>query len=548
MIVRELVTKLGFQVNQQQLTQTEKGIQRVKDGAERLGNTIRNAMMMFGFGFGAKQLLDTADQMQNFRSRMEMLPQTITESGEAFDVVAKHASDAGMSIDAYASMYLKLGNAAKALLPTQESILSVTDTISKALVVGGASAQEQASAMLQFGQALASGVLQGEEFRAMAEAAPQFLDELSKALGTPREELKKMASDGKLTAKAVIEATQKMSSVFDDKFKMMPMTVGRAMTIVQNRFAMAIDHMNRKTMFVTKIANTILSAFDKIEQGIDWLIEKFGGLDNMLRMIGITIGVVIGGKAVKALLALRGVAAATLLPFIKMAAIIAAVALAVEDLYVWIQGGDSLTGKLIGPWEEWRAYVMAAWDMLKDMVVWIGEQFGAIGAMLVGAFTLDWNLFKEGFMGAFDNIVAALKTLGDPIWTSIKNAFDRLTSYVGEVFLGWALSLSNALTGAFSKVKSFFGFGDSSGVGATGSGGAGVGSATPVANMVAPAQLAPSAMGQGRPSISSSTQVNVTVPPGTSAEQAKFLEGAAQKSFEAQTNKSLARDMATYSD
>jgi hypothetical protein len=337
----------------------------------------------------------------------------------------------------------------------------------------------------------------------------------------------------------VIEATMKMSNVFDDKFKTMPMTVGRAMVMVQNRFALAIDHMNRKTMFVTKIAAAILSAFDKIEQGISWLIEKFGGLDNMLRMIGITIGVVIGGKAVKAILALRGVAAATLLPFIKIAAIIAAIALAVEDLYVWVQGGDSLTGKLIGPWEEWRAYVMAAWEMLKDMVTWIGEQFGAIGAMLVGAFTLDWNLFKEGFMGAFDNIVTALKTLGEPIWTAITSAFDRLTSYVSQVFIGWALSLGNALTGAFDRVKSFLGFGSTASATAP---------ATGAGAMVAPAQLAPSAMGAGRPNVTSSTQVTVTVPPGTSAEQAKFLEGAAQKSFEAQTNKSLARDMATYSD
>jgi tape measure domain-containing protein len=538
MIVRELITRLGFQVNQQQLTQAEKGVQRVKDGAERMASAVRNAMAVFGGGFAVKALLNTADQMQSFRSRLEMLPQTITDSGEAFDVVAQHANEAGMSVEAYAGMYIKLGNAAKDLLPTQESILSVTDTLSKALVVGGASTQEQSAALMQFGQALGSGVLQGDEFRSMAEAAPQYLDELSKAMGIPRENLKKMAADGKLTAKAVIEATQKMAVVFDTKFKMMPMTVGRAMTMVQNRFAMAIDHMNRKTMFVTKIAATILSAFDKIEQGISWLIEKFGGLDNMLRMIGITIGVVIGSKAVKAIHALRGVAAASLLPFIKLAAIIAAVALAVEDLYVWVQGGDSLTGKLIGPWEEWRAYVMGAWEMLKEFVIWIGEAIGAIAAMLVGAFTLDWALFKEGFMGLSDMVLTKVGAWATAIYDMIAGAFTRLGSYLGEVFLGWAMSLSNALTGAFGKVKSFLGFGAA----ATGSSSA----STLGGNGVAPAQLAPSAMGAGRPNVSNSTQVNVTVPPGTSAEQAKFLETSAQRSFEKQSDAKMARDMAVY--
>lgn len=543
MIVRELITRLGFKLDPASQRNAEAGINKVKSAAEKLGETVRNALFAFGGFQLGKSLLDIGDLMQSFRARLELLPQTVTSSAEAFDVVAAHASAAGMSIDAYTNMYLKLGNAAKDLLPTQDSILSITDTISKALVVGGATAQEQASALLQFGQALGSGVLQGEEFRAMAEAAPQFLDELSKALAIPREELKKMASEGKLTSKAVIEATQKMASVFDDKFKQMPMTVGRAMTTVGNRFKLAIDKMNRSTMFVTTIANAILAGFDKIEDGITWLIEKFGGLENMLRAIGIVIGVVIGGQAVKAFLALRGVAAVTLLPLLKMVALVAAAALVIEDLYVWVKGGESLIGRWIGPWEDWSSRVFAAWEVLKSFVVWIGEAVGAIAAMLVGAFTLDWNLFAAGAAGFFDMIFDKIAQVGSTIWSVVSGAFDRLTDYIGSVFLNWAMQLSGALIEGFNRVKAVFG----AGVGVAGApsttSAVGTGS-TPIAG-VTPTSMAPSNMGAARPSVSSTTNVNVTVPPGTTAEQTKHLQNAAQKSFEKQSNAALARDLAT---
>ena len=187
-----------------------------------------------------------------------------------------------MAIDAYAGLYTRVGNAAKNYITTQEDLLGITDTIAKVLIVGGASAQEASSVMLQFSQALASGVLQGQEFLAMAEAAPQYLDQLALAMGKPREQLKKMASDGQLTAREVIEATRKMSDYFDTKFRQMPMTVSRATTAIGNRYSMMIDRMNRESMLISNLAGLIVSAFDKIEAGVNKLAEALGGWDQQL--------------------------------------------------------------------------------------------------------------------------------------------------------------------------------------------------------------------------------------------------------------------------
>jgi len=53
-------------------------------------------------------------------------------------------------------------------------------------------------------------------------------------------------------------------------------------------------------------------------------------------------------------------------------------------------------------------------------------------------------------------------------------------------------------------------------------------------------------MGAGRPNVQSNTNVTVTVPPGTTAEQAAFLQNAAQQSFNKGANDKLARDLAVY--
>ncbi|HFF2524661.1 TPA: tape measure protein [Enterobacter cloacae] len=369
MVIRELLIRLG-------LTGSDtvgRGLDKV-DG--KVDKTIQSFSALGGVlatVFGAVTIANiakTADTMQSLESRVGLLPQTVGDVGEAFDAVAKKATENRMGIQAYAEVYTRIGNAAQDYLKTSEEVEKVTSTLSQALVVGGATAQEQASAFLQFSQALGSGTLQGDEFRAMAEAAPQYLDQLAKALGYPRGELKKLASEGKLTTKEVIQATMNMSDYFNKMYKQIPMTIGQALVLVNNRWSMFINRLNRSSGAVTWVANNFLWMADKIEYALDSVIDALGGAENAVKLLGVALG---AAGLVGSVYLLSAAFTALTSPVFLVIAALAALFLVGEDINSWLNGNKSLLGDMIGPVSEYTDSInslkVALTDM-KDMAVW----------------------------------------------------------------------------------------------------------------------------------------------------------------------------------
>lgn len=369
MVIRELLIRLG-------LTGSDtvgRGLDKV-DG--KVDKTIQSFSALGGVlatVFGAvtiSNIAKTADSMQSFEARIGMLSQTVTDSATAFDEVAKHAAESRQSIDSYATFYLRVGNAAKSVVTSQEELLSITDTVSKAMVVGGATAEEQSSALLQFAQALGSGVLQGDEFRSLAEAAPMLLDKIGEALKIPREELKKMAADGKLTTKAVIGALKTIGPEFDKAFQQMPLTIGQALTIAGNKWDQFIARMNRSSGAVTWVANKFLWMADKIEYALDSVIDALGGAENAVKLLGVALG---AAGLVGSVYLLSAAFTALTSPVFLVIAALAALFLVGEDINSWLNGNKSLLGDMIGPVSEYTDSInslkVALTDM-KDMAMW----------------------------------------------------------------------------------------------------------------------------------------------------------------------------------
>ena len=105
----------------------------------------------------------------------------------------------------------------------------MTETVSKAVAISGASAESAQAALMQFGQALGSGVFRGDEFNSVMEQTPGLAKAIADGLGVTTGELRNMAKEGKLTTDVLIPALERAKSSVDSQFGSRILTISAAL-------------------------------------------------------------------------------------------------------------------------------------------------------------------------------------------------------------------------------------------------------------------------------------------------------------------------------
>lgn len=106
------------------------------------------------------------------------------------------------------------------------SATRMAETLNKAMVIGGGTAEENKRALVQLSQGLSSGVLQGDELRSIREQSPYLAQVLAQGLaqvddkfiGTTVGDLKELGAQGELTSDVVIKAFEAMQDQVDATF------------------------------------------------------------------------------------------------------------------------------------------------------------------------------------------------------------------------------------------------------------------------------------------------------------------------------------------
>lgn len=559
MVVRELITRLGFNVQEGQLRKYQQGTENIKRSAEGAADAFRNMFVAF-VGFNAlRSLANTADQMQSLQARIGLLPQTVGDAGEAFDLVAKKASESRASIEGYGTLYVRLAGATKDFITKQEDVLAITSSISDAMVVGGATMAEANSAMLQLSQGFQKGKLDGDEFRAFMETMSTGVkDKLAKALGKDSSAaLFEMSKSGELTAKNLAAAFKEIGPAIRAEMLTIPLTIGQATTLVGNRWGEFIHRMNRESGAVTKIAGFFISTFDKIEIGLKKMVDFFGGATQTLKFFGIALAAVLVPLAAKLLV---GALAFMVSPLGLVIAGLVLLGLVIEDIYQWMTGGKSVIGRWLGEFESFAnalntgilgkvwAFVVSVGDFFKELIpfgfIWQGIKliFGGLLDAVVGILSIIGGLFKILFgilTGDFELVWEGLKNiffgLGDIIKGVAKilaGAFMEAIAIIGvsvyTLFASVGKFIYNTIFGGISKAikagLSFFGFDFAP-------------------KQITPATAAGASSPGGVPRAGGVTNVTVnqTLPPGTSAETAEWSKRATKQALNDNAMERLAR-------
>ena len=283
------VGAIDVEVYQRKVKQLNEDLKKAESAAGGFAGVIGRLKGLFA-GFAlvsfAKGMAETADKMQVLDNQVRQ-----TTAGEAEFAAVKGrllqvANQTRADLSATTELYVKSSRALKDYGYSQEEVLKFTEATNNAMTIGGVAAEQQSAALLQLSQALGSGVLQGDEFKSIAEAAPILLDTIAEYMGKSRTEIKKLGSEGKLTADVIFQAISGSAEKFAEQATKMPMTMGNALQIFRNNWQSLVGDMMNGTGIMSRVAAVITFVANHLKElvgaavlvGIAMLVQSFGGL------------------------------------------------------------------------------------------------------------------------------------------------------------------------------------------------------------------------------------------------------------------------------
>ena len=276
--------QLGIELRSIGVDKVNRDIRSVTDNAKSTERSVQSllgvmgklkVLMTAGLGIqGLGQFIQMSDKMKTLAAQVKFVTNSFEEykavQSQLFSISQRTRAD----LEATTTIYARSARALKDYGYSQERILTFTETLNKAMAVGGVGAQEQASALFQLSQALGSGRLQGDEFRTIAETAPIILDVVAQYMGKTRSEVKQLASEGKITSQLLFEAITGATEKISADFEKMPLTFGQAMTQLKNQTLKFVDDVgNRSGIFDGMSASVSFLA-----KNIDYLSVVIGSV------------------------------------------------------------------------------------------------------------------------------------------------------------------------------------------------------------------------------------------------------------------------------
>ncbi|AXX46623.1 tape measure protein [Acinetobacter baumannii] len=175
--------------------------------------------------------MDTYTGLQN---RLKLVTNNQVELNKATEDTFRIAQKTYSAWDSVLQVYQRFSDNAKTLNLTMDDTARLTETVSKAVAISGASAAAADAALVQFGQALASGTLRGEELNSVMEQTPALAKAIAQGMGITVGELRTVAAEGKITSQEIVKALKNVQADVDALFAKTDITISQSLTLLNN--------------------------------------------------------------------------------------------------------------------------------------------------------------------------------------------------------------------------------------------------------------------------------------------------------------------------
>lgn len=399
---REELARMGAQ-----LEEVENQTRRTGGAAESMKSKFMHAAAAVGAALSIKNIIGLADAMTQTEARLNLITGDLEKTAALQDQIMASANRSRASYQSTADAVAKMGIMAKDAFNNTDELVAFTELINKQFTIAGASVAGQEAAMMQLTQAMASGVLRGEELNSIFEQAPTIIQAIADHLGVSVGEIRAMAAEGQITAQVVKDAMLSSADEINAQFSAMPYTFSQVWTMMQN---------------------ILLEAFGPLIQvigaGAQWIYENWAAIEPVLVGVATAVAILTAAYLVHTAATWLQVEAnrALIISLLSNPILWIAVAIGilVGMIYKWIQS----VGGLRNAWNLCTLALIVGWNAVKLAffvgVYWVMD--------LVAKLQLCWQKAGVAIANFMGNMKVSVLTI---LQNMINGAIDLINKFIG---------------------------------------------------------------------------------------------------------------------
>lgn len=419
-----------------------------------------------------RSAIHMADEYKGLEGQITLATNSTEEFNIANRELFRVAQDTRTGLNETVGLYASLSRSTQALGVDQSRLLAVTETINKAFIVSRTPTASAQAALVQLGQAFASGTLRGDELNSVLEQAPRLATAVAAGLGVTVGKLREMGAAGKLTSQQVFQAIESQGTAISEEFRKIPPGVDRSSKQMQNSILRFVGEMDKALGWSTALANGITNLSRTIDNSV-------GSIDD-IKWVLLGIATAVTAYLIPAMIRLAAAMLPVVTEFLIMAAPFIAIgaALAVigaiigivaQDINAFLNGQPSLLGELAKKY-EWVANTIRfmgdafKWVVATGRQVWavLGPLFEALGGLILGLVKFAWTL-GGAFLSAIGNMVTGAMGLLGKLFSffklapvDIKKPWEAFLNWL-TTGIEWLTKLIKGLTGGLEGVRKSMG-------------------------------------------------------------------------------------------
>ena len=402
MTIAEFINKVGFRVRNEDVNKVNNTISGIKNTATRLLGAL-------GVGLSLTAINGLVEEFTRVNTQIRNATEALGDQQDIQEEILAAAEATRTSYSDTANVVSMLVKGNSELFGNVDEAVKFNNAATMLFKTAGKTNEDIASLMEAINKSFQKGYVDSETISQLLERSPEAVALLNKQLGTTSDKLEEMASSGQMTVADLKAAFMDNAEEIEASFGNVKYSITDALAVIRSKWGLWLAQTNETLgitdgigRFMVSAFNKVIGVLNKVRNGVVWLSDKLGGVNNMFRLIAIAAGAAFlvfnFSKITSGLSAVSKLLTGIKLKTFGIIAVIAILALLIDDFINFMQGNDSVIGTLLAnagvDVDKFRQNVIKIWENIKTILsaIWTG-----IKNVAIPVFQGIWNAIKTVF-------------------------------------------------------------------------------------------------------------------------------------------------------